>query len=307
VLLVALTEKPETWREDAWQDTAARTHQAHTHPPSATANTRSAGHFAVSMLSRWRRRCALALTLIVHLSGALLLSLPAPIESLTRVPTVQLETSVMVSLLDYAPPAVAAPPAPPMIEPERATELTPPIPARRPLLRDQLPPLVAITAPVVVLQATDPQPVTVANRAAAAPPIETRKPRTAAELPTPAAPVAAAPQPASRTLTAREQKRADRARRSYVGEVMAHLLKHRFYPPQARKDKLQGIVKVRFSIDSNGNVLAATVATGASLGVLDQAALDVLRRASPLPPIPKDMQRSQLSITVPIEFSLTTE
>ena len=41
------------------------------------------------------------------------------------------------------------------------------------------------------------------------------------------------------------------------------------------------------------------------LGV--DAALDVLRRADPMPKFPKALERSRLSVTLPIDFSLITD
>lgn len=110
-----------------------------------------------------------------------------------------------------------------------------------------------------------------------------------------------------RELTPRQRAQAERAQSAYVRELVARLQKQRFYPAQARKDKATGAVKLRFTVDASGQVLSAQIAGSAGHAALDAAALEVLRLASPLPPIPKRMQRSRLTITVPIDFALTTE
>ena len=98
---------------------------------------------------------------------------------------------------------------------------------------------------------------------------------------------------------------ARRDRDAYIQALMAALLQQRIYPAEARKERVQGVVHVRFSIDLDGRVLASTVQRSAG-ELLDAAALQVLQRAAPLPRIPASMGRQVLTITVPIEYSLTT-
>lgn len=85
---------------------------------------------------------------------------------------------------------------------------------------------------------------------------------------------------------------------------MAALLQQRVYPAAARKAREQGVVHVRFTIDRNGRSLSSKVQRAAG-ALLDAAALEVLQRAAPLPPM-ASMARQTLTITVPIEYRLTT-
>ena len=87
---------------------------------------------------------------------------------------------------------------------------------------------------------------------------------------------------------------------------MAALVEHRVYPPELMRAHVEGIVRVRFTIDREGHVLSAELAESSGHAGLDQAALTVLQRASPLPPIPESMGLERLTITLPIEFSLIT-
>jgi len=98
---------------------------------------------------------------------------------------------------------------------------------------------------------------------------------------------------------------ARRERDAYIRALMAALLQQRTYPAAARKAREQGVVHVRFTIDRDGQVLSSKVQRGAG-ELLDVAALEVLQRAQPLPPIPASMGKQSLTITVPIEYSLTT-
>lgn len=87
---------------------------------------------------------------------------------------------------------------------------------------------------------------------------------------------------------------------------MAWLVRHRSYPDEAKRRKQQGVVHVKFTIDRDGQVLAARVEKSPGIAALDAAALQVLQHASPVPPMPASMRMSKLTITLPIEYSLVT-
>lgn len=93
---------------------------------------------------------------------------------------------------------------------------------------------------------------------------------------------------------------------SYFGKLKAWLNQHKKYPVAAKKEKQQGTVTVTFTIDRNGRLLASRVEKSSGNGVLDNAALELLRRASPMPRIPDTMPQAQLVVTLPVEYSLIT-
>jgi periplasmic protein TonB len=99
----------------------------------------------------------------------------------------------------------------------------------------------------------------------------------------------------------------DRSTRdAYVRALMAALLEHRTYPAAARKARARGVVHVRFSINRQGQVLSSSIASSPGFAVLEQAALEVLRHADPLPRIPDGIANDRLTVTVPIEYTLIT-
>ena len=74
-----------------------------------------------------------------------------------------------------------------------------------------------------------------------------------------------------------------------------------------KKKQQQGTVVLAFSIDRSGTVITSRVQESSGYPLLDQAALDMLARANPLPAMPDAMPRQRLRLAVPIEYSLVTE
>ncbi len=93
------------------------------------------------------------------------------------------------------------------------------------------------------------------------------------------------------------------ARQSWEAQLLAHLERYRRFPARARAARQQGTVYVRFTMNRAGAVLSASVLRGSGFTALDQAALDTLRRAQPLPAIPAD-RPDVVELTVPVEFFL---
>lgn len=94
--------------------------------------------------------------------------------------------------------------------------------------------------------------------------------------------------------------------KSYYGLLMAWLNQHKRYPPQLKKSKTQGVVQVRFTIDSAGYLLSSRIEKSSGHPRLDEAALMMLADASPMPEIPVAMGREKLTLVIPVEYSLIT-
>lgn len=82
-------------------------------------------------------------------------------------------------------------------------------------------------------------------------------------------------------------------------QLMAHLERRKRYPAGARSRGERGIAYVRFRIDDEGNVLAASLARSSGSVELDQEVLSLVRRASPVPTPPAGVSRT---ITAPVRF-----
>jgi periplasmic protein TonB len=106
-------------------------------------------------------------------------------------------------------------------------------------------------------------------------------------------PAAAAPSPGASAAVARAQAAWEKA-------LVSHLNRFKRYPARARGS--QGDVAVAFTIDRSGSLVASRVVRSSGSSALDEEALAVLQRASPLPAPPAHLSDSKLDITVPIQF-----
>ncbi|RIV82245.1 TonB family protein [Aurantiacibacter xanthus] len=129
---------------------------------------------------------------------------------------------------------------------------------------------------------------------------EIREPVEAVIVPGPPAPETTAPKsvaaPAAASLSSD-------ARQTWEARLLAHLEHYRRFPARARVARQQGTVQIRFRMNRAGSVLTASVVNGSGFTTLDQAALDTLKRAEPLPGIPTDMP-DEVELTIPVEFYL---
>ena len=94
--------------------------------------------------------------------------------------------------------------------------------------------------------------------------------------------------------------------KNYYSKLMAWLNRHKTYPKQAKKNKKQGVVTVRFTVARNGQLLTKKLEKSSGIEELDQAALAMLDKASPVPKIPKKFNKETLTVVIPIEYSLIT-
>jgi protein TonB len=91
---------------------------------------------------------------------------------------------------------------------------------------------------------------------------------------------------------------------SYRAQVFAHLARFRVYPPEARDRGITGIARVRITLARDGRVLSVVPMPGGAARILDDAAVDTVRRASPFPPFPASISWSQGDLDAPIGFDL---
>lgn len=93
-----------------------------------------------------------------------------------------------------------------------------------------------------------------------------------------------------------------KAKSNYKGRVVAKLRRAKRYPKEAKRKKLTGTVRVSFTISKNGSVSGIRISRSSGHGILDQAALDMVRRASPMPKFPGDIKQAKMTLHVPVRF-----
>lgn len=97
---------------------------------------------------------------------------------------------------------------------------------------------------------------------------------------------------------------ADRAQATWQKSLLTHLNAKKRYPTDARARGQQGEAKVQFSIDRVGRIVSAQLLTSSGHVALDEEALAVLRRASPLPAPPEGFGGDTIALTLPIQFRI---
>jgi protein TonB len=90
----------------------------------------------------------------------------------------------------------------------------------------------------------------------------------------------------------------------WQSQVIAHLNRMKKYPADARKRREEGVPRLQFTIDRAGRVLSARIIRSSGFPALDQAALDMINRASPVPAPPDTIPDSRITLTVPVNFNL---
>jgi len=91
---------------------------------------------------------------------------------------------------------------------------------------------------------------------------------------------------------------------NWQSRLMAQLERHKRYPSEAQSRGEQGVVKLAFSVDRSGGVHHPRILQSSGSSLLDRATLALLARAAPLPPPPAEIHGAQITIAVPIRYSL---
>jgi periplasmic protein TonB len=86
----------------------------------------------------------------------------------------------------------------------------------------------------------------------------------------------------------------------YVSQLLARLERFREYPRSARLRRIEGQVVLELLIMADGQIASARVVAGSGHAALDDAALDMVRRAAPVP-APHD---GPLALRVPVMFAV---
>lgn len=92
---------------------------------------------------------------------------------------------------------------------------------------------------------------------------------------------------------------------TYVQAVSREIKRYQKYPTSAQRRGWEGTAEVLLQIGADGYVTRIDLGKSSGHAVLDEEALNIVRRASPLPQAPLDLRGRALVIAVPIVFGLT--
>ncbi len=90
----------------------------------------------------------------------------------------------------------------------------------------------------------------------------------------------------------------------YQDMIRQRIEAHRRYPRWAKQQGFEGTVCLSFIVLESGQAKNIRIVRPSGFIILDNEAVSTVRRASPFPPIPKKLNRSQLDIEVAIAFRL---
>src|SRR5450830_1544800 len=95
------------------------------------------------------------------------------------------------------------------------------------------------------------------------------------------------------------------AKASWEGALLAHLQKYKKYPQSALNSGKEGMNRLRFVVDAQGNVLSYELVGRSGNANLDRATPDMIRNAQPLPKTPADMVKSgSIEIVAPFVYNI---
>ncbi len=91
---------------------------------------------------------------------------------------------------------------------------------------------------------------------------------------------------------------------SYMEHIKNKIQNVWVYPQEAIQTDQQGQLLILFSIDKNGNLVRLKLIRSSGYSLLDKAALQAVRDASPFPPLPKRFNLDVLNIYATFEYTL---
>jgi len=102
-------------------------------------------------------------------------------------------------------------------------------------------------------------------------------------------------------------KPAEQAMLRYQDMVKQRIEEVRRYPSWAKRRGIEGEVCIKFAILSKGLTQDIRIIHSSGSKVLDEEAVDTIRRASPFPPVPEEIDSSLIWMEVSIVFTLKYE
>lgn len=92
--------------------------------------------------------------------------------------------------------------------------------------------------------------------------------------------------------------------RQYQALVIGKIRRNKKYPAWAKREDFEGRAYVKFTIFSSGQAANISISSSSGFSILDKEAISTVKRASPFPPLPKELNLPQLNFKLSVVFEL---
>lgn len=90
----------------------------------------------------------------------------------------------------------------------------------------------------------------------------------------------------------------------YLSKLRKEIEKNKIYPKRAKRLKQQGKVVVSFILSKNGEIKNINLENASNFKRLNKAALELLEKIAKFEPIPKELEKNNWKIEIPINYSI---
>ena len=90
---------------------------------------------------------------------------------------------------------------------------------------------------------------------------------------------------------------------NYEDRVMLWLKRHGSYPYEAAMWQLEGTVTLKFAINRQGEILYYDLVKESRWHLLNRAVRKMMDRSSPVPPIPPEINKEEITFVIPVHFT----
>ena len=215
-----------------------------------------------------------------------------PAQAPAKVLTAKLAPASVAKIAEPARPPEAPAPPPAQAKPQPVT----PVP-----VQSKASPVATKAEAAPLAPSTPSTPAPVSAPSAPTPP-------SAVAAAAPAAPAQQASAAPGAPLAAERASDADEAgsRDQYRLALIGAAKRYKRYPAQAMQNGWTGRVEIRLVIGANGMIQSAAIKTSAGFSLLDDTALDMIKKAKPLTQIPPALRGKEFFVDVPVIFDLAT-
>ena len=108
----------------------------------------------------------------------------------------------------------------------------------------------------------------------------------------------------TKTVNAPSPEKITAATNDYSSLLAAAIAKYKQYPKIAQMRGWQGLIIIELQLNPQGTVIYSQIKKSSGYDVLDQEALEMIKRASPFPQPPEALRSKNFTVLVPISFKL---